>query len=194
MRERSARSMLAVALGLIVAAISAHRFGSPSWRASPTGWRTPLDRAAAERGRIALTLEGLPEAGMVRGRLSQRRPGSGTSRLPIPTTTRPAMRPLFRHRYGLHPAPYPNDGLPMGLRRGLGPGGVKTRPADRLHGLPRRLDRRPELRRAGQHPARPEGRALRADDRRRQAPAVLHLRAQLVARDQQRRPGRRRAL
>ena len=28
---------------------------------------------------------------------------------------------LFRERYGLHPAPYPNDGLPMGLRytRGL---------------------------------------------------------------------------
>src|SRR5581483_4779779 len=23
----------------------------------------------------------------------------------------------FRDRYGLHPAPYPNDGLPMGLRR-----------------------------------------------------------------------------
>jgi mono/diheme cytochrome c family protein len=25
---------------------------------------------------------------------------------------------LFRDRYGLHPAPYPNDGLPMGLRKG----------------------------------------------------------------------------
>src|SRR5437016_1142004 len=23
----------------------------------------------------------------------------------------------FRERYGLHPAPYPNDGLPMGLRK-----------------------------------------------------------------------------
>ena len=23
---------------------------------------------------------------------------------------------LFRERYGLHPAPYPNGGLPMGLR------------------------------------------------------------------------------
>jgi mono/diheme cytochrome c family protein len=32
---------------------------------------------------------------------------------------------LFRYRYGLHPAPYPNDGLPMGLRRGLGQGGIK---------------------------------------------------------------------
>src|SRR5438270_789194 len=25
---------------------------------------------------------------------------------------------LFRERYGLHPPPYPNDGLPMGLRKG----------------------------------------------------------------------------
>src|SRR5262245_9127905 len=31
----------------------------------------------------------------------------------------------FRERYGLHPAPYPNGGLPMGLRKAdllLGPG------------------------------------------------------------------------
>lgn len=27
---------------------------------------------------------------------------------------------LVRERYGLHPAPYPNDGLPMGLRKGSG--------------------------------------------------------------------------
>jgi mono/diheme cytochrome c family protein len=37
---------------------------------------------------------------------------------------------LYRERYGLHPAPYPNDGLPMGLRKGdtlLGKGkGVTT--------------------------------------------------------------------
>ena len=33
---------------------------------------------------------------------------------------------LFRNRYGLHPAPFTNDGLPLGLRRGIGPGGVKT--------------------------------------------------------------------
>ena len=32
----------------------------------------------------------------------------------------------FRNRYGLHPAPFPNDGLPLGLRRGIGPDGVKT--------------------------------------------------------------------
>ena len=32
----------------------------------------------------------------------------------------------FNRRYGLHPAPFPNDGLPLGLRRGNGSGGVKT--------------------------------------------------------------------
>ena len=32
----------------------------------------------------------------------------------------------FRARYGLAPAPYPNDGLPMGLRKGNGPGGTKV--------------------------------------------------------------------
>ena len=41
-------------------------------------------------------------------------PGSGTSRLPIPTATRPATPRRSGYRYGLHPAPYPNDGLPHG--------------------------------------------------------------------------------
>ena len=89
----------------------------------------------------------------------------------------------FRHRYGLHPAPFPNDGLPMGLRRGIGPDGDEDRPPDRLHGLPRRLDRRHELCRTGQHPARPQGPAQRADDRRRPAPAAVHVHPELVPRD-----------
>ncbi len=32
----------------------------------------------------------------------------------------------FGRRYGLHPAPFPNDGLPMGLRRGDGGGGKRV--------------------------------------------------------------------
>ena len=32
----------------------------------------------------------------------------------------------FRHRYGFAPAPYPNDGLPMGLKRGVNPDGTKA--------------------------------------------------------------------
>ena len=134
--------------------------------------------------------EGLPEARMVRGGLSQCRPALGPAgprprqrpgRLcrGVPVPLRPAPGPLPQRRAADGPAPR------------YRPRRRQDRPADRLHGLPRRLDRRPELRRAGQHPARPEGPALRADDRRRQAPAVFHVRAQLVARDQQRRPDRR---
>src|SRR5207245_645048 len=36
-----------------------------------------------------------------------------------------AYASAFRQRYGLHPAPYPNDGLPMGLRRGKARDGSK---------------------------------------------------------------------
>ena len=54
------------------------------------------------------------------------RPGSGISRPRIPTTTQTATPRSFRYRYGLHPAPFPNDGLPLGLRRGIGPGGVRS--------------------------------------------------------------------
>ena len=32
----------------------------------------------------------------------------------------------FRDRYGLHPAPFPNDGFPMGLRRGSDANGVRS--------------------------------------------------------------------
>ena len=32
----------------------------------------------------------------------------------------------FARRYGLHPAPYPNDGMPMGLRKATSKNGAKT--------------------------------------------------------------------
>ena len=85
----------------------------------------PFDPAAAERGRIALTLEGFlkPEW----SEAAYRRVG----RLWDPPGPEPDRDPdryavAFRHRYGLHPAPYPNDGLPMGLRRGIGRDGRKS--------------------------------------------------------------------
>lgn len=40
---------------------------------------------------------------------------------PDPTTDRPSYDRAFRERYGLHPAPFPNDGLPMGIRRAVDP-------------------------------------------------------------------------
>ena len=65
---------------------------------------------AAERGYKALTR---PRSSRRSGRRRRTRtPGSGGG-----VTEKPAdYDAAFRDRYGLHPAPYPNDGLPMGLR------------------------------------------------------------------------------
>jgi len=124
MPERSAKTSLAAATGLLIAA-SAAWFGNSAQAGDPTGWHTPLDRAAAERGRIALTLEGFlkpewSEAVYVNASRLWDQPG------PDPATDSAGYAAAFRHHFGLHPAPYRNDGLPMGLRRGLGAGGVKT--------------------------------------------------------------------
>ena len=83
------------------------------------------DRSAADRGRIALTLTGFlkPEWSEAAYR---RAGGLWDSPAPDPDRDPLAYAAAFRWRYGLHPAPYPNDGLPMGLRRGLGSDGAKT--------------------------------------------------------------------
>ncbi|MHC5537481.1 c-type cytochrome, partial [Singulisphaera rosea] len=47
-------------------------------------------------------------------------------RAPTPDSSAEDYAKAFNQRYGLHPAPYPNDGLPMGLRRGNGPDGSKV--------------------------------------------------------------------
>lgn len=82
----------------------------------------PPDPAAIERGRIALTQTGhlsphwkaetYAKAGTVWGG-------------PDPTSDPDGYAAAFNRRYGLHPAPYPNDGLPMGLRRGVTRAGKK---------------------------------------------------------------------
>ena len=76
--------------------------------------------ADAERGRDALLSR------------SHLRPEWGTStyrdvarywdtEAPDPDREPDAFADAFRNRYGLHPAPYANDGLPMGLRRATDP-------------------------------------------------------------------------
>ena len=96
-------------------------------------------QASAERGRVALTSTGLPQTGLV-GRGVTRKVARKLWESPAPDPDREpeAYASAFNRRYGLHPAPYPNDGLPMGLRRGNGPDGSKRGPGHRLHGLPRR--------------------------------------------------------
>ncbi len=92
---------------------------------SPAGVSTADDRAAAERGRAALTGQSFlkPEwsdkAYPNAARLWDR-PAPDIDKDPA------GFAAAFRARYGLHPAPFPNDGLPLGLRKGVGPGGVKT--------------------------------------------------------------------
>ena len=54
----------------------------------------------------------------------------------------------FREHYGLHPAPYPNGGLPMGLRRKFAHN--KERDGLRLHAVPCRIHRGQKLSRLGQ--------------------------------------------
>ena len=84
-----------------------------------------VEPSAAERGRIALTLTGFlkPEW----SEAAYRRAGRLWDQpAPDPDRDPAGYAAAFENRYGLHPAPYPNDGLPMGLRRGLGPGGAKV--------------------------------------------------------------------
>jgi hypothetical protein len=80
--------------------------------------RPAIDRAAAERGRVALTLEGFLKPAWSDAAFRE------VGRLWDEPALDPEKDPTgyaeaFQRRYGLHPAPYPNDGLPMGLRRGL---------------------------------------------------------------------------
>ena len=83
-----------------------------------------VDPAAAERGRVALTSTGYLRPAWASNTYAE------VSRLwdiaaPDPAREPEAYAEAFGNRYGFSPAPYPNDGLPMGLRRGNKPGGGK---------------------------------------------------------------------
>jgi mono/diheme cytochrome c family protein len=92
--------------------------------AGMTVWGESPD-PAVERGRVAMTREGHLKP--VWTDRAYRRAGTFWGHeAPAPETSPEAYKAAFENRYGLHPAPYPNDGLPMGLRRGNGPDGTKT--------------------------------------------------------------------
>src|SRR5207247_2684455 len=77
--------------------------------------RGVADPAAAERGRVALTLTGFlkPEW----SEAAYRRAGRlWDEPAPDPDRDPAGYAAAFRDHYGLHPAPYPNNGLPMGPR------------------------------------------------------------------------------
>jgi hypothetical protein len=123
----SARSLGGcVATGLVLMALASVGWFPVQVRAGGADVARPaVDRAAAERGRVALTLEGFLKPAWSDAAFRE------VARLwdqpaPDPAKDAAGYAEAFRQRYGLHPAPYPNDGLPMGLRRGLGRQGAKT--------------------------------------------------------------------
>src|SRR4051794_33549092 len=90
---------------------------------SAHAWGDPPDPAAAERGRRALTLTGYLKAGWTEE--AYRKAGKlWKGGAPDPIAEPEAYAAAFRRHYGLHPAPYPNDGLPMGIRRAPGRDGA----------------------------------------------------------------------
>ena len=83
-----------------------------------------VDPQAAERGKVALTSTGYLKPAWSDSAYE------GVAKYwapPAPDvrTDSSSYASAFAKRYGLHPAPFPNDGLPMGLRKGNGPGGSK---------------------------------------------------------------------
>jgi mono/diheme cytochrome c family protein len=83
------------------------------------------DQSAAERGRIALTEHSYLKAEWSEDayRNAWRLWGEPA---PDPKKDPEGYSLAFAGHYGLHPAPYPNDGLPMGLRWSRTPGGTRT--------------------------------------------------------------------
>jgi hypothetical protein len=95
------------------------------WGAVPASMAGENDRAAADRGRIALTSTGyLKPSWSAEAYANVSKLWGVTS--PDPSRDPEAYSAEFGRRYGLAPAPYPNDGLPMGIRRGNGPDGSKV--------------------------------------------------------------------
>ena len=102
---------------------------------------TGLAFAAGDGGRRRAGLQAPPRRQLHPRHLVPRRLRQGLEAL---GRRRPPSRPIttaaFREPYGLHPAPYPNGDLPMGLRDG--PRLLRQGRRHRLPRLPRRLDPR----------------------------------------------------
>ncbi len=88
------------------------------------GADTP-DPAAVERGRVALTGTGYLKPAWKEDTYKKVGKFWGFE-APDPDKDPEGYAQAFMKRYGLHPAPYPNDGYPMGLRKGNGPDGTKV--------------------------------------------------------------------
>jgi len=110
---------------MVLASAHAELLGSRVWAGGPAVAHSAFDPTAAERGRLALTIKGFLKPAWSES-VYRNAARQWDQPAPDPDIDPAGYAAAFRYRYGLHPAPYPNDGLPMGLRRGLGPGGTKT--------------------------------------------------------------------
>lgn len=100
--------MAAVSVALVAACVAARGSGEPV--APPPALVPPAEVSAADRGRAALLTRCFSAALLPRDKYEQLWKQWGLK-------SRPAdFDAQVRERYGLHDAPYPNDGLPMGLR------------------------------------------------------------------------------
>jgi len=94
---------------------------------APHAWAgsTPSDPGAAERGRLALLQHSYLKAEWKIAAYRNAWKLWGTP-APVPEKDPEGYARAFALHYGLHPAPYPNEGLPMGLRWSQQPDGTKT--------------------------------------------------------------------
>jgi len=112
-RLTGAAAVALLLFGGVVAAADAERPG------------TAEAPSAADRGRENITVKGYFTPAWSEGVLGRVAklwgPGS-----PDPGADPKAFAEAFNKRYGLHPATVPNDGLPMGLKRGVNADGTKS--------------------------------------------------------------------
>ena len=94
-------------------------FGQTAMVQADESW---TNTSSVERGRQALTGSSFvaPEWSMEAYKTALSKAGIDA---PDPETDPQGYQEAFNARFGLHPAPYPNDGLPMGLRQATGPDG-----------------------------------------------------------------------
>jgi mono/diheme cytochrome c family protein len=104
------RRILVIGLGLLVAAAYAMAQERP-------------DPAAAARGKAALEGPSFLAPAWSLDVYEKAREQWNDPKAPDPKADPEGYAAAFRSRYGLHPAPYPNDGLPMGLKKAVGDDG-----------------------------------------------------------------------
>lgn len=113
---RSNQTAIAAMVGIAIISASSRLAGAAD---------TPLDPEAVERGRVAVTTVGHLKPAWVAETYKNVSKLWGVP-APDPDVDPEGYAAAFRRRYGFAPAPYPNDGLPMGLKRGVNPDGTKT--------------------------------------------------------------------